>query len=360
MDLEAALAGTPHKYESRLDIIKKHSETVWKKDTVHHKHYTLHGMDHYSAVISVLNKLVDGIDPDSELTIHEIFYLLASVYLHDVGMLISHTEDEDKAKAISTQKKKPFTKEDLIREAHHLRSGKYVIEHAGDLKLDHVEVRCVKSICEGHRVVKLDTADYDDKIIDNEYIRVRLLAALLRFSDELDVSYKRAPKELMDVLKEDMSDYSLLQWLKHYYTSGVGITSQQSSGKRRTIIEIQTQHPNRERGRKITEELIFKPIEESLRSVDRILLEYGLNITLNPPKISYNESLDEIPEDIYDRYLGRRLEVSMEISQIKTSAAKTWRRLSEFLKDTRKTTLAARKDFGVLIVMALLCFVWVL
>lgn len=58
MDIEAALTGTPQKYESRLDIIKKHSETVWKKDTVHHKHYTLHGMDHYSAVISVLNKLV--------------------------------------------------------------------------------------------------------------------------------------------------------------------------------------------------------------------------------------------------------------------------------------------------------------
>ncbi len=318
MDLEAALAGTPHKYESRLDIIKKHSETMWKKDTVHHKHYTLHGMDHYSAVISVLNKLVDGIDPDSELTIHEIFYLLASVYLHDVGMLISHTEDEDKAKAISTQKKKPFTKEDLIRDEHHLRSGKYVREHAGDLKLDHVEAGCVKSICEGHRAVKLDTTDYDDKIIDNEYIRVRLLAALLRFSDELDVSYKRAPKELMDVLKEDMSDYSLLQWLKHYYTSGVGITFQQSNRKRRTVIEIQTQHPNRERGRKITEELIFKPIEESLRSVDRILLEYGLNITLNPPKISYNESLDEIPEDVYDRYLGRRFEVSMGIPRIKT------------------------------------------
>ena len=34
MDLEAALAGTSHKYESRLDIIKKHSETVWKKDSL--------------------------------------------------------------------------------------------------------------------------------------------------------------------------------------------------------------------------------------------------------------------------------------------------------------------------------------
>ena len=318
MDLEAALAGTAHTYESRLDIIKKHSETVWKKDTVHHKHYTLHGMDHYSAVISVLNKLVDGIDPDSELTIHEIFYLLASVYLHDVGMLIPHTEDEGRAEVISAQRKKPYTKEDLIRDEHHLRSGKYVIEHAEKLNLDHVEAGCVKSICEGHRVVKLDTTDYDDKIIDNEYIRVRLLAALLRVSDELDVSYKRAPEELRDVLKEDMSDYSLLQWLKHYYTSGVGITSQQSSRKRRTIIEIQTQHPNCERCRKSTAELIFKPIEESLISVDRILLEYGLNITLDPPKISYNESLDGIPEDIYDRYFGQRLKVSMEIPRIKT------------------------------------------
>jgi len=328
MDLEAALAGTPHKYESRLDIIKKHSETVWKKDTVHHKHYTLHGMDHYSAVISVLNKLVDGIDPGSELTIHEIFYLLASVYLHDMGMLILHPDDGEGAEVISAQRKRPYTKEDLIRDEHHLRSGKYVIEHAEKLNLDHVEARCIKSICEGHRAVKLDTTDYDDKIIDNVYIRVRLLAALLRFSDELDVSYKRAPKELRDVLKEDMSDYSLLQWLKHYYTSGVGITSQQSNGKRRTIIEIQTQHPNRERGRKITEELIFKPIEESLRSVDRILLEYGLNITLDPPKISYNESLDEIPEDVYDRYLGRRLKVSMAIPQIKTFVGRN----SELLK----------------------------
>ena len=235
-----------------------------------------------------------------------------------MGMLILHPDDEERAEVISAQRKKPYTKEDLIRDEHHLRSGKYVIEHAEKLNLDHVEAGCIKSICEGHRAVKLDTTDYDDKIIDNEYIRVRLLAALLRFSDELDVSYKRAPKELMDVLKEDMSDYSLLQWLKHYYTSGVGITSQQSSGKRRTIIEIQTQHPNRERGRKITEELIFKPIEGSLRSVDRILLEYGLNITLNPPKISYNESLDEIPEDIYDRYLGQRLKVSMGMPRIKT------------------------------------------
>jgi len=317
MDLEAALTGTP--YKSRLDVIKQHSEDVWKKGTFHHTYYTLHGMDHSRAVISILNKLVDGIDTDKHhLTNPEIFYLLASVYLHDVGMLIPRPDDVDRAKEISARKKRPYTKEDLIRDEHHLRSGKYVTEHAGDLNLDHVESECVKLICEGHRVVKLDTEEYNDRLVGNERIRVRLLTALLRFSDELDISYQRAPKKLMALLEEDMPDYSRLQWLKHYYTSGVGISVQQSNGMRKTIIEIQTQYPDRERGRKITEELIVKPIGKSRSSVNEILLEYGLNIKLNLPEIYFNENLDEIPERVYDKYLGQKLKVSMEIPRIKS------------------------------------------
>jgi len=316
MNLEGALADTD--YGSQLARIKKHSEEVWKKETFHHAYYTLHGMDHSRAVISMLDGLVDGIDPDRGLTNPEIFYLLASVYLHDVGMLIPYPDDEGQANEINARKKRPYTKEDLIRDKHHLRSGEYVTEHAAELELDHVESECVRLICEGHRVVELDTEYYDDRLIGSERIRVRLLAALLRFSDELDISYKRAPKKLMAILEEDMPDYSRLQWLKHYYTSGVDASVQRSNGARKTIVEIQTQHPDRERGRKITEELIFKPIERSFEVVDRILLEYGLNVTLNPPKIRFNKSLDEIPEDIYDRYLGRRLKVSMEIPRIKT------------------------------------------
>lgn len=87
---------------------------------------------------------------------------------------------------------------------------------------------------------------------------------------------------------------------------------------RKTIIEIQTQYPDRERGKKITEELIVKPIEKSRSSVNEILLEYRLNIKLNLPEIHFNENLDEIPEPIYDKYLGQKLKVSMEIPQIKS------------------------------------------
>jgi len=142
MNLEDALADTD--YGSQLASIKKHSEEVWKKETFHHTYYTLHGMDHSRAVISMLDGLVDGIDPDRGLTNPEIFYLLASVYLHDVGMLISYPDDEDRANEINARKTGQYTKEDLIRDKHHMRSGEYVAEHAAELELDHVESECVK------------------------------------------------------------------------------------------------------------------------------------------------------------------------------------------------------------------------
>ena len=333
MNLEQALSGT--KYETKLNTIKKHSETFFKKDTFHHIYYTLHGTDHSKAIISKLDKLVDGINSGSELTKPEIFYLLASVYLHDVGMLCSYPEDEDRAKKISVQKKKPFTKEDLIRDEHHFRSGKYIVEKEEVLGLDHVESECVKLICEGHRVVILDTENYNDRLVGDERIRIKLLAALLRFSDELDISYQRAPKELMELLMEYMPDYSRLQWLKHYYTNGVGISVQQSNGIRKTTIEIQTQYPDRERGRKITQELIFKPIEKSLNSVDRIMLVYGLNIILTPPETFFKEKLDKIPEHIYDKYLGQQFKVSLQIPQTKSFVGRNsdLRKLSNILDE---------------------------
>lgn len=317
MNLEKALK--EKKYTSKLDVIKKHSETLFSKGTFHHIYYTLHGTDHSKAIISKLDKLVDGINPGSELTKPEIFYLLASVYLHDVGMLISNTDDEDRANTISAQKKKPITKEDLIRDEHHLRSGKYIVEKEEVLDLDHVESECVKLICEGHRVVKLDTENYNDRLVGDERIRIRLLAALLRFSDELDISYERAPKELMKLLMDDMPDYSRLQWLKHYYTSGVGISPpQQLNGIRKIVIEIQTQYPDRDLGRKITEKLIFEPIKKSLSSVDRIFLEYGLNTKLDSPKIYFKEKLDKIPDHIFEKYFGQEFKLSTEIPQIKS------------------------------------------
>ena len=71
MNLEEALSTTL--FKSRLDIIKDNSEELFKKEVLHHKYFTIHGIDHSHAIISILNDLVDGIEPNNELNKHEIF-----------------------------------------------------------------------------------------------------------------------------------------------------------------------------------------------------------------------------------------------------------------------------------------------
>ena len=314
MNLEEALSTTL--FKSRLDIIKDNSKELFKKEVLHHKYFTIHGIDHSHAIISILNDLVDGIEPNNELTKHEIFYLLASAYLHDVGMLIPYPNDEDTAKAISTHEI-PFTKEDVIRKEHHIRSGKYIIDHADILSLDHFESGCVRLICEGHRIVNLESEDYDDRIVDNETIRVRFLATLLRFSDELDIAYKRAPIKILEILQEEMPDYSLLQWLKHYYTSGVKIpTFIAIKGGRITQIKIEIQYPEREQGKKVGE-LIFTPIQKSFDEVEKIFLQNRLYIKLISPKILINEALDKIPDHISEKFLNSKHKVSIPMPETK-------------------------------------------
>jgi hypothetical protein len=314
MNLEKLLLGT---YDSRFNIIKAHAEILFKKDVPLHKNYTLHGIDHSKSVISKLNSLVEGIDQKSMLTVPEVFYLLSSAYLHDVGMIVQFRDDETRANEIGIKNRVSYSKEDLIRDEHNFRSGRYIIEHLEDLKLDHIESPCVKLICEGHRTVDLNSNNYNDRFIGDECIRVRLLSAFLRLADELDIPYTRAPKKLMDLLVGDMPEFSQLQWLKHYYTSGVRISSQESNGKRKTVVEIETQYPDLEKGTKITDELIIKPIQKTLSTVDRIFLESGLNINLSSPQIFLNEALDAIPKNIYDKYLCQEFKVSMQIPQTK-------------------------------------------
>jgi tetratricopeptide (TPR) repeat protein len=230
-------------------------------------------------------------------------------------MLCKYPDDD--AKAAQKSEKRPYSVQDLIRDEHHIRSGRYIKEHRTDLKLDHIEVECVRLIAEGHRQIKLESKEYDNQVIGQKSVHVRLLSALLRLADELDITYGRAPETLYDILKNDMPDYSLLQWLKHYYTAGVLIdTITEAKGKKRTSIEIHCQYPKEDVGRKITEVLIATPVEKTLNEVRYILLDCGLRLNLDY-KIKTNLDLEEIPEHIYDKYLGQKLKISMELPRTK-------------------------------------------
>ena len=304
-------------FTSRLNIIEKEARTLWKKGELYHVYYTLHGLDHSNSVSEILGKLVDGLNPADRLNETEIFCLLSAALLHDVGMLVKYPDDEEKAAKKSKLKKRPYSVQDLIRDEHHLRSGRYTVDHSKELKLDHREADCIRLIVEGHRQIKLESDDYEDRPIRLASVRVRLLSALLRLADELDLLPERAPETLRDILENDMPDYSRIHWLKHYYTSGLLIeTSESGKGRKETSIDIHGQYPNEEVGRKITEVLIADPIENTLNEVRMILLDCGLRLNFDY-KIEINSRLDKLPEDIYDKYLGQKLKISMELPRTK-------------------------------------------
>ena len=139
---------------------------------MYHVYYTLHGLDHSNYVIQILEKLIDGLNPD-ELNEIEIFCLLSAALLHDVGMLYKYSEDDEKAAQISKLKQRHYSVQDLIRDEHHIRSGRYIKEHRKDLNLDHIESECVRLIAEGHRQIKLESEEYNDQLIGLKSVRIR-------------------------------------------------------------------------------------------------------------------------------------------------------------------------------------------
>ena len=304
------------KFATKLNTIEQEADTIWKKGELYHVYYTLHGLDHSNYVITILEKLINGLNPQDNLNETELFCLFSAAFLHDVGMQCKYPNDVERAAQISITKKRPYTFQDLIRDEHHKRSGRYIKDNSKNLKLEPIEAECIRLISEGHRQIKLESTEYNDQPIGLNRVRVRLLSALLRLADELDITYERAPETLFDILKNDIPDYSRIQWLKHYYTSGILInTQQEANGKKKTSIEIHCQYPVEDVGRKITEVLITKPIEETLNDVRLILLEYGLNLNLDH-KIKCDPDLKEIPENIHE-YLGQNLKISMEIPRTK-------------------------------------------
>lgn len=113
-----------------------------------------------------------------------------------------------------------------------------------------------------------------------------------------------------------MPDFSKLQWLKHYYTTGLIIEPVTKEGKKRLYIEINCQYPREDEGRKITEVLILKPIEEKIEELKIIFLEYGLKIDL-AYKVKVNADLSGIPEYLYRDDFGQNLKVSIELPRTK-------------------------------------------
>lgn len=168
--------------------------------------YTDHSELHSMTVIDFCNVLI-GADQIDALNADELYVLLMSCYLHDVGMGISQQDyalfkqgmDADGYFAAHPT----HTAGDFVRTYHHEFSGKFIEKYADFLDIPTPEhVFCIVQVSRGHRRTDLyDTAQYppDFRLPNGNTVCLPYLAALIRLADEIDVAAARNSSLLYDI-----------------------------------------------------------------------------------------------------------------------------------------------------------------
>jgi hypothetical protein len=279
------------------------------------REYTLHDISHSENVIKNMWKFIPE-EVKEKLNAMEIYLLILSAYLHDVGMAVSKDEEDDIPKSedflkfqdkherevdlIGNYKKEGNTRAaefyekeifmDYIREHHHERSFDYIMNNYNGekgLKIDDENhARLIAKICRAHR---LDVKDLEDKSefdrvypLEGNFINLQFLAVCLRLGDTLDVDKRRAPKILKEFINP-RNPTSKQEWEKHLSVPGVGITEEKIK------INATCKSPIYQRG---LLELVRK-IENERKDIIRLLKD-------NPPAIAdkYYLNLKEVEQNI--------------------------------------------------------------
>ena len=266
---------------ARLKHIKDYVANIWSHGTIFHPYYTLHGPQHSQQVETIM---VDILAPEHDNKNHsvknivdqdELFYLLCSAWLHDVGMIapLSESEEVDIAQH-------GIPKDDWLRREHHNRSREYIEKHWRELELASMEdARFIGLVCQAHRGVSLGV---DDRLkIDHP--NIRFLSAILRVADGLDVSQERTPGELMELRWKEMDEQSKWHWLKHYCVKQAKAIHLELKDETPSILML-TYHytidlPSHEFAEAFWERII-RPIREVIEyeGVQSILRQKGLSI----------------------------------------------------------------------------------
>jgi len=238
--------------------VAKQVEPILGRIPVIFEEYTLHDISHSENVIKNMWKFIPA-EVKETLNAMEMYLLILSAYLHDVGMAVSKDEEDEilkseeflkfrdkherevdliekykeegNTRAAEFYEKQIFT--DYIRELHHERSYQYILNnYSGEkgLTIDNENhARVIAKICRAHR---LDVKDLEDKSeFDREYsmegkfINLQFLAVCLRLGDTLDADSRRAPKILKEFINP-RNPTSKEEWKKHLSVPEVGITEE--------------------------------------------------------------------------------------------------------------------------------------
>jgi hypothetical protein len=201
-----------------LERIKVKAEPLLSRIIQTFPEYTEHDIEHSKRVIESLDLNISDSVKES-LNEYEIYFLLASAYLHDIGM-VNFPEFAVEPNLEGTETR---TIQDYIRENHHLRSEEFIVRNHQDLAIrDEHQARIIGRLCRGHTKEDLHdrTLFEPDRIYKGSSINMPFLAALLRIGDELDLTFERTPSVLLEHIPL-RNKISFDEWQKHLSISGV-------------------------------------------------------------------------------------------------------------------------------------------
>ena len=193
------------------ELHQRFSESVFvlprllSKYTALFPEFTDHSETHSLAIIDYCNHIL-GKNTIDRLNADELYVLLMSCYLHDVGMGISEKDYQEFCSQIDFgdyhEKNKSSRMQDVVRAFHNDFSGCFIRKYADlfDLPSDE-HLQAIVQITRGHRKVDLfDAQEYPEKMFlkNGNTIALPFLAAVVRLADEVNVARDRNSKLLFD------------------------------------------------------------------------------------------------------------------------------------------------------------------
>ncbi len=316
-------------------------------------HYTPHGISHLQAVEDNLHLLLPGKTHES-FTYGEKFFLLGSAWLHDLGMLKGIFNNDPETISIKD-----------IRDRHHIRSEKFIIEYWQRCGLKEFEASTFALLARFHRRrVPISECKETIEIVKYGTIRIKLLASYLRLADALHIDITRAPATAYAIcLSYDIPDSSKQHWIKSKFVLGIDVDTKQHNitiHLRNPIMKDDEFIKNREQRLESTYSLIVNDIEEELDSVKEVLINAGITYFLQVKRMEHRMEIDtQLNIDIkgllnnYDilahpsstALLNLALNTMEDIlsSNKKTAKAVKMKNLNNFLKELEENVLRNRK-----------------
>jgi hypothetical protein len=330
-------------------------ERIWSPRFILIENYTGHDIQHSERLINYIIKLIKLYRGDVPFSEEEIYLLVASACLHDIGMQCDiwkegHAEIRKIAESfgaeIDVRSNSDSSgglsnfEQDAIRNNHNYLSAawikySYIKRYRGLPPQNDLDIACmgipenlvrdVIDICLYHSKMDINKCGSSPLMTDE---RKKFIASISRFADELDINYDRISMDNYDVFR--IPQENLLSWWLHERTT---IDLDVKTGNIAFYVSL---HPEDEiKYGKIIERIYIDKFQEKNNSIIEILRRNNISIAIDnksrarssefaPPIKSLTEGNSkklirilesEIEKDLFRSELSNSIKYGSKISE---------------------------------------------